>query len=340
MERGNVRIKDVALVAGVSTATVSRTLTNPSLVNETTRKAVFSAIEKTGYVFNEAASNFRRQRTGTIVAFIPNISNPYYPTILSGISSVVAASGFSLTVVDTRAGLEAERVGRQYFNNKRADGLIVMIGSIPDELAQKWTEDGNAPPIVQIGEWPAGMPSPRVTIRNAKASRLAVQHLIELGHRKIGFLSGPKNFTTDTRLSGMIEALNESNVPFNPGWVFEGELSYDAGRTAAFRWLQLEDRPTGVFCYTDVVACGFMGELLRQGVMIPQQLSIVGFDDIEVMQHIHPALTTIRQPRRQMGEKAAEILTSLIETGAAGLQDTVLDAELVIRASTAAPATV
>jgi LacI family repressor for deo operon, udp, cdd, tsx, nupC, and nupG len=339
MDQGNVRIKDVALVAGVSTATVSRALSNPSVVSEETRRAVFSAIEKTGYVFNEAASNFRRQRTGNIVAFIPNISNPYYPTILSGIAGVVATSGFSLTVVDTRGGFEAERVGRQYFNKNRADGLIITIGSIPDELAEQWTRDGNAPPIVQIGEWPAGAPRPRVTIRNAAASRLAVRHLIELGHDKIGFLSGPKNFTTDTRLLGMMEALSESNLRFNPDWVIEGDLSYEAGRVAALRWLQLDDRPTGVFCYTDIVACGFMGELLRQGIKIPEQLSIVGFDDIEIVQHIHPALTTIRQPRQQMGETAADILTSLIETGIASTEDTVLSAELMVRASTAPPAT-
>jgi len=330
------KIKDVAAVAGVSTATVSRTLSNPSVVNQQTREIVYRAIERTGYVFDKAASNFRKRRAGAVVAFLPNIANPYYSAILSGIANGLADSGYSLLVVDTRAG--SDRAAYQYFEDRRADGLIVLLGSVPASILEAASRQPRTPPIVQVGEWGDGPATPRVQIRNAAAARLAVRHLIDLGHRDIGFLSGPRgNFTTETRLSGMIDALREAGLTFNSEWVLDGSFSLDAGRDSASRWMALDKRPTAVFCDSDEIACGFMGSVIRHGIAVPDDVSVVGFDDIEMVAHIHPALTTVRQPRRQMGEAAARILLSMMENVAPQIIENILDVELVVRDSTAAP---
>lgn len=338
LRKKNARIKDVAVAAGVSTATISRALSNPDKVSAETLKTVLSAVERTGYVLDEAASNFRKQRTGSIVALLPNIANPYYSAILSGISEALATTSYNLLVVDTNYGQRAEDAALQYFNSRRADGVIVLLGSLSADAIRSVIGRPGVPPIVQVGEWPEAPETPRVTIRNKEAAKLAARHLVDLGHRAIGFVSGHRgNFTTETRLKGVQEVLAEAGLILRDDWILSGEFSLVSGRAAAQKWLAMRERPSGIFCDSDEIACGFIGCVTRAGVEVPREVSVIGFDDIEFGAHIYPALTTIHQPRRKIGGTVAKMMLDLIEGRRVDPENTVLDVELVVRDSTAMP---
>lgn len=331
MKQDRPKISDVARIAGVSTATVSRALSNPGLVSEDTRAAVQAAVEATGYRLNLAARNLRHRRTGGIVALVPNLANPFFAQILSGIASVLGPAGYNLLIADTStAGAETLL---DYAEPSRADGLIVLDGTLPAEALQ-------GRPVVEACEWVPGLPAPRVKIDNRAAAGLAVGHLAELGHRRIGHVTGPRgNVLTEARLGGTADTLAARGLPFPAEAIYSGDFSLESGRAAAALWLAQprDTRPTALFFASDAMACGFIGEVQRHGLAVPRDVSVVGFDDIELIAHIAPPLTTIRQPRALIGKLAAERMLARLR-GEAGEDDTIVPVELVIRASTAPPA--
>ncbi len=165
-----------------------------------------------------------------------------------------------------------------------------------------------------------------------------MRHLIGLGHREIGFISGPRgNYTTETRLKGVCDALEEAGLSLRSDWLLAGEFTLASGRAAGGTWLGLETRPTAVFCDSDEIACGFMGAVMRAGMTVPGDVSVVGFDDIEIGEHIHPALTTVHQPRRRIGTTVAEMMLQLIDGDGLDSQNVVLDVDLKVRDSSAGP---
>jgi LacI family repressor for deo operon, udp, cdd, tsx, nupC, and nupG len=340
--RSNPRIGDVARAAGVSTATVSRALSHPDLVSAKTRDTVLAAVAQTGYRINHAARNLRRQQTGGIVVLVPHLSNPFFSLILSAIAHVASTAGLNVLVADTQEPKGADRQIAEYLHNNRADGLIVLDGTLPENT---FSGHGRVaqPPVVFACEWVDDQPS--VTIDNHHGAMLAVDHLISLGHRRIGHVMGPPdNVLTLTRAAGAREALARAGLAIDERWFFAGDFTLASGIVAARQWLALEQRPTGVFLSSDAMACGFMSELNRHGIHAPADVSVVGFDDLEMSEHLIPSLTTIRQPRAAIGETAARILLRLMEgerkggaAGARGSESQVLPVELIVRGSTAAP---
>lgn len=328
MKHDRPKISDVARLAGVSTATVSRALSTPERVSEDTRAAVQQAVEATGYRLNLAARNLRHRRTGGIVALVPNLANPFFSQILSGIASVLGPAGYNLLIADTRTA-DAQTL-LDYAEPSRADGLIILDGTLPAAALQ------GRVPVVEACEWVPGLPAPRVKIDNRAAAGLAVDHLADLGHCRIGHVAGPRgNVLTEARLSGTVEALAARGLPFPEDYLYPGDFSLDSGRTAARIWLDqpAATRPTAVFFASDAMACGFIGEVQRHGLRVPGDLSVVGFDDIELVAHISPPLTTIRQPRTEIGRAAAERMLACLK-GETREADTVLPVELILRAST------
>lgn len=331
MKHDRPKISDVARMAGVSTATVSRTLSNPGLVSEETRAAVQAAVEATGYRPNLAARNLRHRRTGGIVALVPNLANPFFSQILSGIASVLGPAGYNLLIADTRAA-GAETL-LDYAEPSRADGLIILDGTLPADALQ------GRVPVVEACEWVPGLPAPRVKIDNRAAAGMAINHLADLGHLRIGHVAGPRgNVLTEARLGGTQDTLHDRGLPFPASALYPGDFSLESGRDAATLWLAqpADTRPTALFLASDAMACGFIGEVQRHGLVVPRDVSVVGFDDIELIAHISPPLTTIRQPRTAIGRVAAERLLAVL-AGQISPDDTILPVELVIRSSTARP---
>ena len=325
-------VRDVARLAGVSTATVSRTLSNPALVSEATRLMVEKAIRDSGYTVNLAARNLRQNRTGGVLALVPSIANPFFSRILAGIGTVLRAEGLNLLIADTRV-MPDER-GRLFdlASRSRTDGLIVLDGSIPAEVLSAEA----APPVVQACEWIEGLSAPSVKADNFAGASLAVGHLVQLGHRRIGHLEGPPdNRLTEARTQGLLAGLAANGLALDPRWSLAGDFSLDSGRSAAHRIAAMPDRPTAVICDNDEMACGFIAEFQRLGFSVPHDLSVVGFDDIEFAAHVTPGLTTIRQQREEIGSAAARLMLDLL-AGRDAKAETILSVELVSRASTAA----
>jgi LacI family repressor for deo operon, udp, cdd, tsx, nupC, and nupG len=338
MTKNFPRIRDVAEAAGVSTATVSRALSTPDLVSEDTRASVLKAVEATGYRVNQAARNLRRQQAGGIVVLVPNLANPFFSQILAGIASTMAPSGYNVLIADTKQGEGALHI-RDYLHNNRADGLIVLDANLPEDVLLAGEPARHHPPIVFACEWLNGDGRPKVIIDNAYGAKLAIDHLVELGHEKIGHLQGPAdNILTITRAEGTRQALAKSGLKPRPDWFFEGDFSLASGAEAARRWLCMDDRPTAVFCTSDAMACGFIGELHHKGIRVPDEVSVVGFDDIDIAAHFVPSLTTIAQPRRAIGETAALRLLSILRGEASSAPGPeILPVELVRRESSAPP---
>ncbi len=334
MNRHTPRIRDVARVAGVSTATVSRALSKPEVVSAATLEAVRAAVQATGYTINQSARNLRQRRTMGVVALVPNLANPFFSRIMAGVSAVLAPAGYNLLVVDTQ-GPGVERHIARTLDRSRADGLLVFDGTLP---ADDLLPDRLSPPVVMVCEWIEGLATPTIRVDNAAGARLAMAHLAGLGHRQIGHLLGPEgNVLAQARAQGARAALAERGLPVREDWFFPGDFSLESGRRGACEWIAQPDRPTAVFCASDEIACGFIGEVQRRGLRVPKDVSVVGFDNIELVAHITPALTTICQPRRAIGEAAAKVIIALMERDAAPGGHKVLPLELIERDSTSSP---
>jgi LacI family repressor for deo operon, udp, cdd, tsx, nupC, and nupG len=315
-------IRDVAELAGVSTATVSRALGNPSTVGPETRERVMQAVRATGYRVNRAAQDLRRARAGAVLVLVPNLANPFFSAILAAVGDVCAEAGLTVQVADTVRG--DARVA-DLAHDGRADGIILLDGTQPIDLVERI-----GLPLVTACEWLPGLETPGCRIDNAAASRLAVRHLRALGHQRVAHVAGPPgNVLSAARLGGFRDEAGDSLV-------FPGNFSLEAGARAATAWLTLDTRPTGVFCASDEMAFGFIAECAANGIAVPRDVSVVGFDDIDLSRHFVPPLTTVHQPREAIGRRAAEQMIGLF-AGQAPRGIETLPVELAVRNSTAPP---
>lgn len=335
-EKHNPTVQDVARAANVSTATVSRALSAPDRVSEKARKRVTEAIKQTGYVINQSARNLRRRQTGTIVALVPDIGNSHFSNILKGIESVCAENDINVLIADTRKPSMSRSKLQTYFSRNNFDGIVILDGDISVEEMRG--SNLNLPPVVTAGEWCSDLTVPVALVDNLKGAELAVTHLIELGHRSIGHISGLlTHLPGRDRLKAFRTTLARSDIDPHGAWVVGGDYSLESGKKAAHAWLDLSSRPTAVFCASDGIAFGFISTLHQAGVAVPRDVSVVGFDDIDVAQHYIPALTTIHQPRRAVGMSAANHLLALIDGRRPDNRISQLDPWLVVRESTAPP---
>jgi len=331
MERLALRVKlaDVARLAGVSASTVSRALSNPELVAEATRIAIFEAVETSGYRMNHAARNLRKQRTGSVVALVPNLGNPFFAKILDGMGRELAAAGYDLLVADT-VDREGRHIALQRFlDPSRADGIVLLDGMV---TAGDLAGGADLPPVITACEWIEGTDLPRVMLDNQQGGRLAVTHLRGLGHRHIGLVGGPVgNVLHKARLAGAEQAVEGARLT-----LFPGDFTLQAGQAAALQWQALPEaeRPGAIFAFSDEMACAFVATLQRLGFSVPGDVSVVGFDDLELVSHLNPALTTIRQPKREIGKQAARVILDRIE-GRAVAPMTLLEPQLMLRETTA-----
>lgn len=339
MNQKSATIQDVARAAKVSTATVSRALSNPSLVSEAAREAVSEAIRGTGYRVNQAARNLRMRRAGAVLILVPNLGKPFYSGILAGLSAGFAGSEFAVLITDTESDPIGDTALAGYFLDGRIDGAILLDGGVSQTALQHCFDQGVADRIAFLCEWVEGADFPVIASDNAEGARLAIRHLHDLGHNKIAHVTGPEgNVLTSARRAGMLTERTRLGLPARPEWIVRGDFSIESGHEAAQRILAMKDRPTAVFCSADMVAFGMIAGLMAAGVNVPGDISVVGFDDIEMSEYYIPALTTIRQDRHRLGRRAAEVLLSnLRQPGRPAGGEHMMPVELVVRNSTAPP---
>lgn len=341
-QRKSVTVQDVAKEANVSVATVSRAISNPEVVSVQTSQRVQAAIVRTGYRVNHTARNLRRKTSGAVLVQVPNLGNPFFSQILAALNAAFAKSGYAVLVSDT-AVLDAP--GRQavdYLLDGRVDGVVCLDCSMAGEDLAPLNNTALEHNIVFACEWLEETSHTSVRSDNARGAWLAVDHLHALGHRQIAHITGPAdNVLTLARREGFTDAINTLTLPRKDDWIIHGDFSVGSGWTAAEAILAMQDPPTAVFCASDMVALGLISGLRAAGIAVPDDISIVGFDDIELTSYSEPALTTIRQDRTALGERAAHhLLQALGHDGKqATAQVEIVDVSLVCRASCAPPRT-
>ena len=330
--RQSVTIRDVAARASVSTATVSRALATPDLVSEDARARVAAAIEATGYTPSAAARNLRARRAMMILVVVPNLANPFFAEILRGIDDELVASGYGMIIgnLDKLAEREARYVDLVFAG--QVDGVLLLSGRVPSGNGKRMSEAGV--PIATICVAIPGSGLPYVMVEDRKASKAAVEHLFALGHRRFGYIAGPAENTNELgRRAGFRATLTALGLDPDEAAYWPGDFMLPSGVRAGEDFLRRKTRPTAVYAASDHMAIAFMHTVKSAGLRVPQDVSMVGFDGIEFAEFVTPALTTIAQPRHELGRTGARLVLEALGGGKAR-KGVYLDAPLLVRGST------
>ena len=333
-------IQDVARQADVSTATVSRALSHPEKVSRHTLARVSDAVRVTGYTPNQSARSLRQRTARTILVALPDIGNPFFSVILAAVEREAASRGYGVLVANGFSEGQSGMRMRDYFLSNRVDGLLLFDGSVDLEQLMMLTGAPAPVPLIVACEEIPRAPFHTVKTDNAYAAQQATRHLIGLGHRQIGHICGPRgNVLTAERAAGFAEAMQAAGLAVDAEWYLPGGFDMQAGVTAAQRFVSLCRRPTAIFAANDETAIGFIAGLRQHGLDCPGDVSVVGFDDLDLAAHVWPPLTTMRQPRAALGRTAATALIDVIEgeRGSRVPLYMVLSSELIVRASTSRP---
>lgn len=328
-------IKDIGRLANVSHSTVSRALRGSPLISPETAARIRELAEQTGYRPSAVARSLVTSRTDTIGVVVTSIADPFAAEVVLGIEDAANANNYSVILANSNALPDREIKVVRAFEERRVDGIIVTssrVGATYVELLSR-----TRVPIVLLNNQHPSDYVYSVMIDNVGASMCATRHLIGLGHRRIAYIGDRFGCQSDTeRFSGYLSALDLAGLPFTPEYVTHGNGRPECGTSTMEALLALPSPPTGVFCYNDMTAIGALRAVAERGLRVPDDLSLVGFDDLFVAQYSTPPLTTVRQPMRDMGRLALETLVKLLSGGST--QPSIkLSGELIVRQSTASP---
>lgn len=333
-------IKDVADLADVSIATVSRYLTDPQSIRSGNRERVEQAIASTGYAPNTLAQNFRRGRTSLVMVVLPNIGHPFFSGVMRGIAQVAEEENYSLLIRETEMNTLSWDEYTAMVLSKQADGIILLASICPFTPPSQRPGGTRQAPIVlgcenvteDLGLFPS------VRIDNFSAAREATDYLINQGHRKIAFISGQANSTLIAdRERGYRHSMEAAGLTVARGWVQEGGLCLDGARKATRKLINHSSPPTAIFCGNDEMAIGAIHEVKAAGLRVPEDISIMGFDDIRYAEVVDPPLTTIAQPAEEIGERTMQRLVRAMRGRDIGVNAEIVPHKLVVRRSTCPP---
>lgn len=328
------KIKDIARVAGVSTATVSRALSDSSLVTEATREKVREAASQLNYRANVRARNLRIQKSMAVLLVVRNMSNPFYLEIFKGVEAIARAAGYVLLMGNTEDDPEREAEYFDMLHDGQADGMILMTGAVPSDHVVLRPASGLAPIVVAL-EAVEDCDLAHVQIDNRAAAKEAVNYLLSLGHRRIAHICGPlPEILGRLRLDGYRTAMAEAGLEIPDHYEPVGDYSSQSGRECCASLFDRDEPPTAIFAANDEMAFGAIGELRRRGLSVPEDVSVVGFDNLFISESYSPALTTVNQPRIEIGQTAMTMLLDIISARQSTPQTIEMPTELVVRQST------
>lgn len=332
----NVTIIDVAREADVSYATVSRVINNGDHVKPEKRERVLRAMAKLGFSVNQQARSLRGGRSNTIGLLVRDLGTGYVGELVRGIDSELDEAGYDLMLHTTHRRKSKEATYVTTLTRGLADGLLLILPRNPEAYMESLRN--RRFPFVLIDHQGIDDKGPAVGATNRQGGLDATRHLIQLGHRRIGFITGrPEMGCSQDRLAGYKTALAEAELPVDLDLIREGDFHQPRGYIAASELLALPDPPTAIFAANDVSAFGVMESVRDHGKRIPNDISIVGFDDIPQAGQVHPPLTTVRQPLEQMGRTAAKMLLELFADPERRPEKIELPTELIVRDSTKPP---
>ena len=340
MRQQEISIADIARVAGVSHTTVSRALHESPLISLDTRERIQRLAQEMGYTPNAIAQSLQTRRTGMIGLVVTLIDDPFLSDIVKGVEEVARAAGFSVILSATHNDPDQEMAVIETFHRRRVDGILVASSRITSKYKKRL--DQIRVPTVLINSQAESQDDLLhwVAVDDRLGAQLAVEHLLRLGHRSIGYLGvSCRPRSNQLRFQGYQNALASAGMSYHDGWVViaPGKEASDEEDVAAGQSLLpqlLSSGSSAVFCYNDMVAIGALIACQERGIAVPQQLSVVGFDDIRMASYVTPPLTTIHQPKVELGQLAAEVMLDLLHSRPG--KNHILQPTLVTRASTSA----
>ncbi|MGB6423411.1 MAG: LacI family DNA-binding transcriptional regulator [Anaerolineales bacterium] len=327
-------MRDVAQVAGVSVTTVSHVINNTRPVSDELRTRVTEAMQELGYQTNILARSLRKGETLTVGVILPDSANPFFAEVARGVEDTSFMNGYSVILCNTDSNLEKERIYTDVLVKKQVDGILFIAAGLSIENIQSLLD--REMPLVIVDRQVPEVNVDCVLTNNRQGGYLAAHHLINLGHRRIGCIVGPENIRSSLeRLTGYQEAIHEAGLPFDETLIVKGDFQYESGYEAAQRLLTIGDPPSAIFAFNDLMAVGALSYALEKGYPVPAGLSVVGFDDVRLAVYANPPITTVMQPKYEIGELATQILLERMKNPETHPRQRMLETRLVVRKSTA-----
>lgn len=307
-----VTIRDVARLAGVSPATVSKVLNEGRYVSDTARQRVVDAVAKLGYRPNAVARSLKAKRTLTIGLITDDFEGVFTASMMRGVEEAANQHGFSVILCNSYGKPERERADLAVLLDKQVDGIILMSGYRVRERGAPALPLRHVP-VVYLYQYNHDLPAPSIVPDDYGGGRLATQHLIEIGRQRIAIINGPPHYeATHLRMAGYRDALQEAGIRFDPNLVRVGNWHESSGYSLAHELMALPSPPDAIFCCSDSLAAGALDAFLELGTGVPEDISVVGFDNRHFSAHQRPPLTTVALPLQKMGELAGHLLISTI----------------------------
>jgi LacI family transcriptional regulator len=328
-----VTIKDVAKHANVSIATVSHVINDTRFVADETKNKVLSSMEELNYKPNAVARSLRKKESLIIGMVLPDNTNPYFAEMAWSIELASRNQGYSVILCNSDGDIKKEKFYINLLIEKQVDGVILVSAGESTENFLLLRE--SKIPTVMVDRDSPNVNTDSVQIDNAACGEMATTHLIELGHERIACITGPREVTPSfDRLTGYKNAIKSHGSALSEAYIIRGDFKPHGGYLAAKKLMKLEHPPTAIFACNDLMAYGVIHAIAEAGFNVPQDFSLVGFDDIYLSTYINPPLTTIRQPRLEMGKEAVSTLITRIKNDVNYSRSVVLSAELIVRSST------
>ncbi|MEP7456208.1 LacI family DNA-binding transcriptional regulator [Phyllobacterium sp. SB3] len=334
--QNNATVNDVAKLAGVSTATVSRTLNSPDVVRPEVRERVTMAIQKLGYIPNDSARALRQNQTRLIGVVVPTLSYALYADFFASLQKTLAEKGFFALLTTSEYDLQSEAEQAAKLIRQGAQGLV-LVGRLRDKQLSRLLATSGVPYVTAYVFDPTDTIG-SIGFDNARAVSEVVNYLVSLGHRKIAMLTGLTTNRNDralARVQGYVTAMNAHQLPSDE-WIAQAPYTIIGGRTALQEIFDKSLQPTAIVCGSDMLAIGALQECKARNIQVPQDISIVGFDDLEIAAHIEPPLTTVSVPSVSMGKAVGERIVEIC-LGLTIPSTPAFETSLIVRKTTAAP---
>jgi len=331
-------MKQIAAKAGVSLGTVSHVLNNTANVSDRLRQRVREAVAELEYQPSELARGLRREKTNMIGMVIPDITNPFFPRVVRGAEDVAFANGYRLVLCNTDNNHSKEIVHLTELRTYRPAGLIVIPSNFSElsAQAQSYRKAGTA--VVCIDRMPLHWKGDTVTVSNEEGAYRATHHLIQLGHRRLATITGPLHLTNaQQRLAGFKRAVAQAGLTVSPEYIQETTFDKLGGHAKTCILFRLVPAPTAIFAGNDMIALGVLTALRDLGLCCPQDVSLIGFDDLDIAEMTNPQLSSVYQPGYQLGETAARLLLERVAGSTSPAKHLVLETQLKIRQSVSPP---
>jgi LacI family transcriptional regulator len=332
-------MKDIARIARVSLGTVSHVLNNSANVRSPLRKRVLDAVQAAGYQPSQLARGLRRDKTNVIGMIIPDITNPFFPGVVRGAEDIAFSNGYRLVLCNTDNDHSKELVHLKELRTYLPAGLIVIPSNFSDLTTQAESYRRAGTGVVCVDRLPRDWVGASVTANNEEGALNATRHLIQMGHTKLAMIVGPLHLTNaKERLSGFKRAIREAKIHIAAEYLQETTFDKQGGYSKTLLLLRMIPRPTAIFAGNDMIALGALRAIREVGLSCPEDISLMGFDDLDLAEATHPPLSSVSQSGYQLGTTAAHILIERLHGDKSPAKHVVLPTTLSLRGSVAAPA--